>query len=185
MGNTIKNYIQKRLDTSLSTHINILEVGAGTGGTSDFVLNHIQGFADNVTYYYTDISPSFTRYGEEKYSSTYPFATFKKLDIEKDFEEQGFLPNDFDIVLATNVLHATNDIRFTLQNIKKLLKKNGVVLINEITKFQNFSTLIFGLTEGWWYFDDDYRIEGSPLLTTDTWKRLLDETGYFLGQLMD
>ncbi|WP_033681088.1 non-ribosomal peptide synthetase, partial [Bacillus cereus] len=181
MGNTIKNYIQKRLDTSLSTHINILEVGAGTGGTSDFVLNHIQGFADNVTYYYTDISPSFTRYGEERYSSTYPFATFKKLDIEKDFEEQGFLPNDFDIVLATNVLHATNDIRFTLQNIKKLLKKNGVVLINEITKFQNFSTLIFGLTEGWWYFDDDYRIEGSPLLTTDTWKRLLDETGYFFG----
>ncbi|XKK25018.1 SDR family NAD(P)-dependent oxidoreductase [Bacillus sp. CB62A.1] len=181
MGKAIRNYIQERLDTSLSTHINILEIGAGTGGTSEFVLSDIQDFADNVTYCYTDISPSFTKYGEEKYSNAYPFTTFKKLDIEKDFEVQGFLPNDFDIVLATNVLHATNDIQFTLQNIKRLLKTNGIVLINEITNFQNFSTLTFGLTEGWWRFSDAYRIEGSPLLTIETWKRLLDETGFFFG----
>lgn len=174
----VRNYIKERLDKCKTDHINILEIGSGTGGTSEFVLEKVKHFGKNITYYYTDISASFTSYGKAKYGSL-EFVDFKVLDIEKLPEMQDFQLNSIDIVFATNVLHATSLIQNTLGNIKRLLKANGVIVINEIVRFQNFSTLTFGLTGGWWNSKDTYRITGSPLLNVASWKNVLEICGYY------
>ncbi len=79
---------------------------------------------------------------------------------------QKYTVGTFDILFATNVLHATRDMEVTIQNCKALLRKGGLLIANELTTKTEFLTLTFGLTDGWWLHDDsNRRIPGSPLLS--------------------
>jgi acyl carrier protein len=85
----------------------------------------------------------------------------------------------YDVIIATNVLHATGDIRRTLRNVKAALRPGGVLLLNETIFKTLFGTLTFGLLDGWWAFDDGHlRISGSPLLAPGQWACLLEEEGF-------
>lgn len=177
----VKTYLQGRIQQDASARIQILEVGAGTGGTSQFVLDAIREYGEQhqVHYFYTDISLAFTRYGESAFAQRYPFIEFKILDLESNPEEQDFKPNSIDIIFASHVIHATRSVENTLNHIKKLLKTNGLLIINEITKSQPFLILTFGLTDGWWLFEDEEnRLKGSPLISQDQWQKLLEISGF-------
>jgi acyl transferase domain-containing protein/acyl carrier protein/SAM-dependent methyltransferase len=174
----VGQYIRQRLQSDAEAQIHILEVGAGTGGTSHFVLETVNPYADHLRYWYTDISSGFTRYGKEKFAADYPFVEFQVLDIEQPVERQGFKPNSIDLVLGSNVLHATRQMAQTLHHVKRLLKTNGVIVINEVTHVEEFALLTFGLTKGWWRFEDEeIRLPGSPLLGCSQWKELLETNG--------
>lgn len=185
VAQNVKLYIEERIPfLSQGEKINILEVGAGTGGTSTSVLPVLSEYGDKVSYVYTDISPAFTMYGRSKYGSDFPFMEFKLLDIEKEISRQDFKAGDFEIIIASNVLHATKNIKNVLQNIMFLLSPGGWLILNEATQVQEFLTMTFGLLDGWWlYEDEENRIKGSPLLNLDTWKRLLKEHEFnkFIG----
>ena len=177
----VKSYIDKRVHLDSDTIVRILEVGAGTGGTSQFIFEAIKetGKQNNVKYYFTDISPAFTQYGSNAYADKYPFVEFDILNINKNSEEQGIEIDSIDIILASNVLHASRFIENTLIYLKRLLKTNGLLLINEITELQSFLTLTFGLTDGWWHYEDEEnRIKGSPLIHRKKWLQLLSNSGY-------
>ena len=79
---------------------------------------------------------------------------------------QGYTNGSFDVLLATNVLHATADMTNTLQRCKQLLRRDSLLIANELTAKTEFLTLTFGLTDGWWlYHDGCMRLPGSPLLS--------------------
>jgi acyl carrier protein/NAD(P)-dependent dehydrogenase (short-subunit alcohol dehydrogenase family)/2-polyprenyl-3-methyl-5-hydroxy-6-metoxy-1,4-benzoquinol methylase len=179
MGSVIKNAIGLLLEKDPAARVRILEVGAGTGGTSGIVCSSIASFAQSIDYVYTDISKKFAQHGKVAFGTQFPFMEFMVLDIETSPEAQGFETASFDIVLATNVIHATQEIGVTLGHIKQLLKTNGLLLVNEATKKQDFGTLTFGLTEGWWLFrDDEVRIPGTPLLSVAAWRAMLEANGF-------
>ena len=46
---------------------------------------------------------------------------------------QGFPVGQYDIVFATNVLHATRNMSRTLQQCKALLRKGGLLIANELS----------------------------------------------------
>ena len=159
--------------------LKILEIGAGTGGTSAIVFTKIKEYADNIEYYYTDISKGFLDYGKKTYAKEYPFLKFALFNTEKRVEVQGFVPGEYDIVIAANVIHATKNLKYTINQVKKLLKKGGIFILNEVTRVQDFTTLTFGLMPQWWAFeDDDLRMPHSPLLNSERWKKLLLESGF-------
>ena len=95
---------------------------------------------------------------------------FEVLDISKDPFEQGFEKNCFDIIVGLNVVHATRDIDETLSHLKKLLHPQGVMCLIEEVKAPRWTNLIWGMTEGWWFFDDRYR-KNVPLIDLDTWEK--------------
>ncbi|TCN57665.1 SDR family NAD(P)-dependent oxidoreductase [Flavobacterium circumlabens] len=177
LGETIYNIISKtgkRLD-----QINILEIGAGTGGSSDAVLKKLNTLDNDLKYCFTDISNSFLIEAQSKYANKISYLEIRKLDIEQDIRTQGFDYGTFDIVLGTNVLHATKNITKTLSNVKSLLKQNGLVILNELTESNLFYSLTFGLLDGWWLHEDNtYRLQGSPLLSKESWRQALLETGF-------
>jgi acyl transferase domain-containing protein/acyl-CoA synthetase (AMP-forming)/AMP-acid ligase II/ubiquinone/menaquinone biosynthesis C-methylase UbiE/acyl carrier protein len=183
----VKHYIHQRLEMEPSASISILEVGAGTGGSSAFVLAALKEYDSHVRYFYTDISVGFTQYGQKTYGADYPFVEFVALNIEQNPEPQGFALGSIDLMFGTNVFHATKQISNTLNQAKRLLKTHGLLLLNEITQPQDFATLTFGLTEGWWLFEDEaeaLRCPSSPLLSPRQWQNVLETNGIWPVQLM-
>jgi acyl transferase domain-containing protein/acyl carrier protein/ubiquinone/menaquinone biosynthesis C-methylase UbiE len=175
----LKIYIRERLEKQPDTPIRIMEAGAGTGGTSAIVLDTLQEYKDNIHYIYTDVSLKFIRHGEETFAARYPFAEFTLFDLEKPPLEQGLEPDSIDIIFASNVLHATRNMEHTLKGLKTLQKTNGILIINEVTHTWSFNTLTFGLTDGWWCYEDkENRIEASPVLSPAKWRQVMALTGY-------
>ncbi|MCB0210932.1 MAG: methyltransferase, partial [Anaerolineae bacterium] len=176
----IKRVIEQRLPAlKTGDKISLVEIGAGTGSTTAFVLEAIAPYGDDIEYFYTDISAGFTTYGQARFGDRYPFMRFGPLDIENNPASQGYEVNQAEIVLGANVVHATKNIRHTLQNLKSMLKPNGLLILNETTRFQAFVTLTFGLLDGWWLFEDEEnRIEHAPLLSVEQWQQMLKAEGF-------
>lgn len=155
--------------------IRILEIGAGTGGTTAYILPHLPSY--QTDYVFTDLSSLFTTKAAEKFSE-YPFVRYQVLNIEQSPQVQGFLEHEYDIIIAANVLHATKDLSETLQHIQSLLAPNGMLVLFEITIRQRWVDLTFGLTEGWWRFTDHHLRPNYPLLSTEQWQAVLQKNGF-------
>ncbi|MEO0488108.1 MAG: MupA/Atu3671 family FMN-dependent luciferase-like monooxygenase, partial [Cyanobacteria bacterium J06659_2] len=150
--------------------VRILEIGAGTGGTTTSVLPHLP--ANRTEYCFTDVSYLFMAKAEQKFQD-YPFVQYQVLDIEQDPLAQGFLAHHYDLIVAANVLHATADMTQTLAHVKQLLASEGMLVLLEGTQPQAWVDLIFGLTEGWWKFTDTALRSDSALLSATQWRQLL------------
>lgn len=180
LAQKVVDHIQERLRQNPDARIRIIEIGAGTGGTSVSVLNHLKPYREHLAdYCYTDISRAFLVYAEERLKADYPFVSYAIYNAEAQAAEQGIPTDTYDIAIATNVLHATKEIRQTLRQVKSVLKKDGLLILNEISDNSLFLHLTFGLLEGWWLFQDDaLRLPGGPAVSAAGWKRVLEQEGF-------
>ena len=159
--------------------IKILEIGAGTGGTTKSVFEKLVPFINKIEYTFTDLSKSFLINAEKSFGAYIPHFETQILDIENDPIAQGFTKGKYDIIIAANVLHATKDITETLSNLKKILKSKGLIFLNEIARKELFTTLTFGLLDGWWLYQDaELRLKNNPGLIAENWAMVLDEVGF-------
>jgi acyl transferase domain-containing protein/aryl carrier-like protein len=154
--------------------IRVLEVGAGTGSTTASVLPVLP--PDRSRYVFTDVSASFTLRASERFSE-YGFVDYQTLDLERSFEGQAIAGRQFDLVLATNVLHATRDLRQTLASLRGVLAPAGLLAFVEASRPHRWLDITFGLTEGWWRFEDA-DLRRHPLLTVPEWQAVLTATGF-------
>ena len=104
--------------------------------------------------------------------------TFKVLDIKNAPAYQGYEPHSYDIIIASNVLHATASIQTTLANARELLKPGGYLILLEITFLDSVRYhSILGSIPDWWLGVNDRR-KYSPLLTPRGWDSALRKTGF-------
>jgi len=155
--------------------VRILEIGAGTGGTTARVLPYLP--SARAEYVFTDVSPHFLARAREKFRG-FPWVEHRILDIEGSARAQGFRDGGFDLVLAANVFHATADLRQTLGHAMDLLAPGGLLVMVEATSPQSWVDLVFGLMEGWWKFSDLSLRPSHPLLSRQKWLGLLEEVGF-------
>ncbi len=156
--------------------LRILEVGGGTGGTTAWVAPILD--AGRTEYLFTDVGPLLVERARERFSAANPFMQFAPFDLERDPATQPPGGRRFDVILASNVIHATADLRQTLGHLRSLLAPGGVLLILEVAGRERWIDLTFGLTDGWWRFiDTDLRPE-YPLLARDEWISLLAAAGF-------
>ncbi|KAH8692262.1 polyketide synthase [Talaromyces proteolyticus] len=153
----------------------ILEVGAGTGSVTLPVLEILVS-RDNRTprvssYTFTDISSGWFERAQELFEPWAGPLKYQKLDIEQDPLTQGFEPESFDVIAASNVLHATKRLDITLANCYKLLKPGGKIIIGELTWCPTQVGLIFGTLPGWWLSEDGRT--GGPVIGQEEWDRHL------------
>jgi SAM-dependent methyltransferase len=152
----------------------ILEIGAGTGGTTAHVLPHLP--PARAEYVFTDISPAFTDAAQKRFAE-FPFVQYRTLNIERPPQEQGFDPFGYHMVIAANVFHATRSLAVTLHHAGKLLAPGGSLVLLEITAPVAWLDLTFGLTQGWWRFDDTDLRPSHPLVPAAKWVALLRDEG--------
>jgi len=172
----------------LATHENpglqILEVGAGTGGMTHNILatlgelERCNGQRRFKEYTYTDVSPSFFEGARNRFQEFGDRMKYRKLDLERDPFQQLFGEAEYDMIFAGSVLHATSNLNSTLTNLRKLLKPSGHLVLLEITALDSAcANVTFGSLEGWWAATEDYR-RYSPLVSETKWDDLLRATGF-------
>lgn len=185
MYNMIRGRVTCKEFLSLCAHANptlrILEVGAGTGATTQDVLDSLKsddGRPMYSHYCFTDISPGFFSAAKERFAG-YSNMQYKVLDISKDPKEQGFETGYYDLVVASNVLHATPSLNDTLLNVNALLRPGGRLFLQELIEPMgwHFNNFIMGFLPGWWLGEDDDRPDG-PFVSVERWGQELQRAGF-------
>ena len=159
--------------------LRILEVGAGTGSLAAHLLPLLP--PERTDYVFTELSEHFLGQARQRFSNR-AFVRYEKFDLEADPEEQGFAADSFDLVLASDVLHATSDILASLTRLRTLLKPGGAVALVELTAPCAWHDLVFGLLPGWWAFADRDRRKDHATLPVEGWMDAFAEAGFGRGQ---
>ncbi|KAL7755590.1 hypothetical protein ACKLNR_014688 [Fusarium oxysporum f. sp. zingiberi] len=161
-----------------SPRLRILEIGAGTGGATRVAmraLSCLNGIKSYASYTFTDISPGFLTSAKSSLEE-FPDMEFSILDIEQDPEEQGY-EAVYDVVLASQSIHATASMKQTLANCRRLLKPGGKLILVESTRTRVLAGLLYGTMTGYWLGIDDDRSEG-PFMSIQKWDHRLKEAGF-------
>lgn len=156
--------------------MDILEVGAGTGVATTAVLSEIE--ERFTSYCFTDISTGFFEQAKTHFNAQGNRMRYQALDISQDPVTQDFAEESFDLVIASLVLHATPSLKRTLQNIRRLLKPGGhLVVLELLPSHHTWIGVVFGAFLGWWVGADEGRVL-SPAASTSDWDNLLRCTGF-------
>ncbi len=155
--------------------LRVIEVGAGTGSATASVLPELpEGRFD---YVYTDISAGFFAEAEARFGDAGGCIEYRPLDIEKDPIAQGFDAHGYDLMIASNVLHATRYLEETLGHCRDLMAPSGQIVALENLTGLGWMDLTFGQLDGWWRFADDYRPHHA-LAGPGVWRQALGDAGF-------
>ncbi|CAJ2508444.1 Uu.00g134700.m01.CDS01 [Anthostomella pinea] len=157
-------------------HLDIIEVGAGTGGTTKPILRSIGSSFRSYTF--TDVSAGFFGTASAALSSFKDRIVFKTLDLETDPCSQGIPAGAYDVVVASFVLHATGSLKSTLAHVRTLLKPGGFLIVGEGSMDSPLLSFIFGPLSGWWLGRGDEGRTLSPAVSAAQWHQLLLEAGF-------
>jgi hypothetical protein len=107
----------------------------------------------------------------------FPNLEFAPLDISRDPAEQDFKHQKFDLIIATNVIHATPNLRETLAKVRTLLADNGRLLLHELCSTSKWVNYVWGPFSGWWDGVADGRPD-DPYVKPERWNADLISVGF-------
>ena len=169
----LSSFLSRSFATKRSLQpIRILEVGGGVGGTTGSIIELLESSGQTFTYTFTDISPSLVAAAKKRFAGHHSM-DFKVLDVEAE-PPDGLLGNK-DLIIATNVVHATKSLKETCTHIRKLLHKNGILCLVELTRNLDWFDLVFGPLEGWWRFEDGRK---HAIADVQFWELSLNAAGF-------
>ncbi len=154
-------------------HLRILEIGAGTGGTTSHLLAALP--KDRCEYVFSDISSAFFPAAEKRFGS-FPWFRTHTVDITKDPDIEA-LGGAFDVVVAANSLHATPDLMSTLSNARGYLAPGGLLFLLEVAPAPHF-IFQFGLLTGFWDFQDHEVRQDNCVISSERWPDVLKCAGF-------
>ncbi|WP_327358931.1 type I polyketide synthase [Streptomyces sp. NBC_01304] len=161
--------------------LRILEVGAGTGSFTARLLPHLP--AGRTHYLFTDVSAAFFPDAETRFAA-YDFLDHRTFDLDTDPVSQGLLPGSVDLIVASNALHAGQDISRALRHAAELLSKDGQLVAVELHSNTYIAPMV-GLLDSFWHSLDTELRPAGPLLPPDRWTSVLEQAGLhaaaFLG----
>ena len=168
-----------------TTPIRILEVGAGVGATTQRVLGLLDAKGIAYDYLFTDIAVPFVEEAAQTWSGRREFHA-RTFDVTASPLGQGLVAQQFDVIIAANVLHATKDLEASLRHCVELLSANGAMLVLEVVEQQLWLDCIFGLIPSWWRKTDpdNSAWKGAPR-DIPTWKECFHRTGLQVQELLN
>ncbi|KAF9888920.1 hypothetical protein FE257_008089 [Aspergillus nanangensis] len=163
----------------------VMEVGAGTGSCTSIALEVLNAYDRHMPdhhakryrdFTFTDISPAFFEKAEELFSE-YPPMIYKTFDLSVDAAAQGFELGQYDLILASNVMHAPGNTDQLLRNCSRLLRPGGRLVMLEITQTGSLTPVqfAFGTLPSFWECLDD--VDGDrplgPFRSLPSWEQQL------------
>ena len=159
--------------------LTLFVLGASKGTATKSILEAITSRGGAIpSYTFTDASSDVLSKSANAFRMYSDNMTFKILDIEQTPATQGYEPHSYDIIVASNALHATASLQKTLDNTRQLLKPGGYLLLLELTDTApiRFTTIMGGLPS-WWAGVYDGR-KYAPTVTPGVWHLALRKAGF-------
>lgn len=160
-------------DYSHEHPIRILEVGAGTGGTTARLAEALAEAGFPVEYVFSDVGKAFVASSKARFGKRYPWMKFEVLNLEQ--EVPAAFHGRYDITLGINVVHATSDRVLTCRRLRETLLPGGIMVLSEVTREINWYDICFGLLDGWWLSEGG---KGYPIQQADTWMDTFLRAGF-------
>lgn len=154
----------------------LLEVGAGTGATTDVVMEMLaQKKQEPSEYRYTDISKFFLNKAMERYREI-PYIRFHALNLDGEIQEE-----KADYIIANGVLNNVANLNKTLLKLKNLLTEDGRLFIVEPAR----ESLEILISQAFMMSDtEDVREEENQTFMDDgQWKAALEASDLDLKQV--
>lgn len=158
-----------------SRPIRVLEVGGGSGGMTAGLLDVLP--PERRQYVFTDVSDSLLKQTALRFAGEHGIE-YRRFDLERNPSAQGLPEGSFDLIVASDVLHATQDLGISLDHCRRLLTPGGWLLALEVTRPACYMDLVFGTLPGWWRFTDVERRAHSALIPFADWEKLVCEHGF-------
>jgi SAM-dependent methyltransferase len=127
-------------------NLRILEVGAGTGGTTELILRELEKCGGNPSYSiytFTGISAGFFAQERERFAHA-PNIDYKVFDISQNPFERRFEAGSYNLILAPNVVHAIVNLQETLRNLQPLLRPHGHLVLSKVCAVARAPGYVFG-----------------------------------------
>lgn len=172
MGDFLTRLSNKLGLLSQNSPLRILEMGAGTGGTTRVLAPMLAELGIPVEYTFTDLSPSLVAQARKRFKQ-YPFMKFVVHDIEQPPAPE--LMGSQHVVIATNAVHATHSIEVSTHNIRKFLRPDGLMMLLEMMGTLHWVDVVWGTLEGWWLFDDG---RTHAIVNEKRWEQSLISAGF-------
>lgn len=175
LSDQLSTYLTKILSQRSNTDdaVRILEAGGGTGGTTRWVASALSKANISYEYTFTDVSPTLVKKAKAKFASQHPDISYTTFNLENDVKPE--FEGRFDIVIATNTVHATKDRTASCRRMREALSPaGGLVILAELTCHIDWCDICFGLLDGWWLADGPI----APLQTAQEWMETLADAGF-------
>jgi ubiquinone/menaquinone biosynthesis C-methylase UbiE len=142
--NRIVDAITERLLSSLRTNSKVLDVGAGSGFFTAKIAQKIKNKIPNAAFYAMDATPAMLLTLEKKKANITPFLGVAE-NIEASVKEArayAEIPDKFDAVFSTLMLHHSVKPEKVFESIKKILAKSGKAIVLDLCEheFEEFKT---------------------------------------------
>ena len=165
--------VLRSTDHSHEHPVRILEVGAGTGGTTARLAETLAVANIAVEYVFTDVSTAFVTKAKARFAKQYPWMKFEVLNLEG--EAPATFQGRYDVTLGANVVHATSDRILTCRRLRETLRPGGFIVLSEVTRVIDWYDICFGLLDGWWLSEGG---KGYPIQPADTWMDTFNRAGF-------
>jgi SAM-dependent methyltransferase len=166
----------------------VLEIGGGSGSAALALLERLARDAATsriARYRFTEIVPTFLRRAERSIKARFPAVPvdYGRLDMDRDFGEQGVLPESADVVYAVNTVHIARDLSVTLSRIRQALKPGGVAVFSECVRpFPEqpiYVEFVFNFLQNFTGVATDPEVRPNHgFLTPENWRRSFRAAGF-------
>lgn len=150
--------------------LRVLEVGAGTGATTEVVLDALGGA--RVDYLFTDVSRFFLDQARQRFGTAVRYGLF---DLDAEPAAQDFDGGPFDLVLGAGALNAATDTDASVRRLRGLLAPGGLLVLTEPTTEEHWVMASQGLLMA--DAHDDRAGSGATFLSLPQWRAVLDGAG--------
>ncbi len=149
--------------------LKVLEIGAGTGGTTASIIHLIPKYC--YEYWFTDVSHVFLSAAKRRFKEE--TFLYQILDLEDRTAFEAIADKSFDVVIASNAVHNACSLLNALSNINLILADGGLLLLSEMNRIPIWTEFIFGAAPEWWKVTNDTNRSNGPLASTEQWRALI------------
>lgn len=170
-----------------SPNLKILELNGGRAHTARMVLERLNcgnGIKRYLNYTVTDTCESALKTARRELEGI-DDVYFSVLDLEQDPSKQGYKEAAYDVVIASQAVHTASSIVKALENVRRLLRPSGRLVLVEATGSINsiWVGLVGAVRSEYWHAAADDRGE-SPFVGVDVWDSALRSAGFSGSELV-
>lgn len=171
ISSCLSNALKSIVEQNTNQTFNVLELGTRAGhGTREYA-KVIEGRGE---YVYTDESELFLERKQQEIGEN--TISYKQYNFEISPTEQNLSLHHYDLIVAENTLHRSKDLHKSLENLKKMLRPNGLLIFSESTVNATLLLVTVAFFEdGYQDIADERKEAHLPLLSHEKWQDLVYE----------